>query len=90
MAVFSAFVIGDGVVPLKCLEILLQTGHQVLGIYLIHSISHCTYCLCSLTAFAHLLPLLSEAQQHQILVEWNQTAKPYPRDRSIHSLWSSR
>ncbi|BAY07129.1 MupA/Atu3671 family FMN-dependent luciferase-like monooxygenase [Calothrix sp. NIES-2098] len=29
----SCFVVGDGVLPLSCLEILLQKGWQVLGIY---------------------------------------------------------
>jgi amino acid adenylation domain-containing protein len=33
MGVFSCFVIGNGVVPLKCLEILSQAGHQILGVY---------------------------------------------------------
>jgi amino acid adenylation domain-containing protein len=38
----------------------------------------------------HLMPLLSEAEQHQILVEWNQTEKPYPRDRCIHELFTEQ
>jgi amino acid adenylation domain-containing protein len=33
MSKFTCFVIGNGVVPLKCLEILLQAGHQILGVY---------------------------------------------------------
>jgi amino acid adenylation domain-containing protein len=37
-----------------------------------------------------LLPLLSEAQRHQILVEWNQTAKSYPRNRCIHELFAEQ
>ncbi|MDZ8050439.1 MAG: MupA/Atu3671 family FMN-dependent luciferase-like monooxygenase [Aulosira sp. ZfuVER01] len=30
---FSCFVVGDGALPLSCLEILLQKGCQVLGVY---------------------------------------------------------
>ncbi len=33
MPKFSCFVIGDGVVTLKCLQILAQAGHLVLGVY---------------------------------------------------------
>ena len=34
------------------------------------------------------LPLLSEAERHQILVEWNDTATEYPSDKCIHQLFS--
>ncbi len=33
------------------------------------------------------LPLLTEAERHQILVEWNRTALPYPRDARVHELF---
>jgi len=33
MSSFSCFVVGDGVLAAKCLEILLKTEHKVLGIY---------------------------------------------------------
>ena len=36
------------------------------------------------------LPLLTEAEQHQILVEWNDTASDYPRDSSIASLFEAQ
>jgi amino acid adenylation domain-containing protein len=29
---------------------------------------------------------LSEAERHRILVEWNDTAKPYPADKCVHEL----
>ncbi|MBI2998695.1 MAG: amino acid adenylation domain-containing protein [Deltaproteobacteria bacterium] len=32
------------------------------------------------------LPLLTEAERHQLLVEWNNTGKDYPRDKCIHQL----
>ncbi|MBD2695228.1 amino acid adenylation domain-containing protein, partial [Anabaena catenula] len=32
------------------------------------------------------LPLLSAAEHHQLLVEWNNTATEYPRDKFIHQL----
>jgi amino acid adenylation domain-containing protein len=33
------------------------------------------------------LDILSEAEAHQLLVEWNDTDSPYPRDRSVHGLF---
>ncbi|NEQ40109.1 MAG: amino acid adenylation domain-containing protein [Okeania sp. SIO3I5] len=33
------------------------------------------------------LPLLSEAEQQQMLVEWNNTKKDYPADKCIHQLF---
>ncbi|HEY0737078.1 MAG TPA: amino acid adenylation domain-containing protein, partial [Herpetosiphonaceae bacterium] len=32
------------------------------------------------------LPLLSEAERHQLLVEWNATAADYPQDMCLHTL----
>ncbi|HEX8558582.1 MAG TPA: amino acid adenylation domain-containing protein, partial [Pyrinomonadaceae bacterium] len=36
------------------------------------------------------LPLLSERERRQILVEWNDTAVPYPRETCIHELFEAR
>jgi amino acid adenylation domain-containing protein len=36
------------------------------------------------------LPLLSSSERHQLLVEWNQTASDYPRDRCIHELFEDQ
>ena len=36
------------------------------------------------------LPLLTEAERHQLLVEWNDTAADYPRDRCIHQLFEAQ
>jgi amino acid adenylation domain-containing protein len=36
------------------------------------------------------LSLLSAAQNHQLLVEWNQTQTNYPHDRSIHELFEQQ
>ncbi len=36
------------------------------------------------------LPLLSEAERHQLLVEWNNTAKEYPTDKCIHQLFEEQ
>ncbi|MBO1350491.1 MAG: amino acid adenylation domain-containing protein [Hormoscilla sp. GUM202] len=33
------------------------------------------------------LPLLSELERHQLLVEWNDTANKYPSDKCIHELF---
>jgi amino acid adenylation domain-containing protein len=36
------------------------------------------------------LPLLSEAERRQMLVEWNDTEKAYPADRCIHQLFEEQ
>ncbi len=32
------------------------------------------------------LPLLTESERHQLLVQWNETRSEYPRDRRVHHL----
>ncbi|BAZ14327.1 McnC protein [Calothrix sp. NIES-4071] len=36
------------------------------------------------------LPLLTQAEQHQLLVEWNNTHVDYPQDRCIHQLFEEQ
>lgn len=36
------------------------------------------------------LPILTEAERHQILVEWNDTCVEYPRNRCIHHLFDEQ
>jgi amino acid adenylation domain-containing protein len=36
------------------------------------------------------LPLLTEAERHQLLVEWNSTQADYPRDVCIHQLFEAQ
>ncbi|SKB14961.1 non ribosomal peptide synthetase, involved in aeruginosin biosynthesis [Planktothrix sp. PCC 11201] len=36
------------------------------------------------------LPLLTEAEKYQLLVDWNQTESPYPRDQCIHQLFEEQ
>ncbi len=36
------------------------------------------------------LPLLTERERHQVLVEWNQTQTDYPRDKSVHGLFEEQ
>jgi amino acid adenylation domain-containing protein len=36
------------------------------------------------------LPLLESVEAQQLLVEWNATTIPYPRDRSVHGLFADR
>ena len=36
------------------------------------------------------LPLLTEAERHQLLVEWNDTKLDYPRDKCIHRLFEDQ
>ncbi|MBR8837985.1 MAG: amino acid adenylation domain-containing protein [Stigonema ocellatum SAG 48.90 = DSM 106950] len=36
------------------------------------------------------LPLLSQAERHQLLVEWNDTQADYPQDKCIHQLFESQ
>ena len=35
------------------------------------------------------LPLLTESERQQLLVEWNDTASDYPRDQCIHQLFEA-
>jgi amino acid adenylation domain-containing protein len=36
------------------------------------------------------LPMLTAAEQHQLLVEWNNTSAPYPQDMCIHQLFEAQ
>ena len=36
------------------------------------------------------LPLLPEAERRQLLVEWNDTARDYPRERCVHQLFEEQ
>jgi amino acid adenylation domain-containing protein len=36
------------------------------------------------------LPLLSQAERHQLLVEWNNTQADYPKDQCIHQLFEAQ
>ena len=36
------------------------------------------------------LPLLTEAERHQLLVEWNDTKRDYPSDKCIHQLFEEQ
>jgi len=36
------------------------------------------------------LPLLTEAERHQLLVEWNDTEVEYPRTKCIHELFEEQ
>ena len=36
------------------------------------------------------LPLLTEVEQHQLLVEWNNTQTPYSKDKCIHHLFEEQ
>ncbi|MGK7876653.1 MAG: amino acid adenylation domain-containing protein [Xenococcaceae cyanobacterium] len=36
------------------------------------------------------LPLLTPAESHQLLVEWNDTEREYPKDKCIHQLFEER
>jgi len=35
------------------------------------------------------VPLLTQAGHHQVVVDWNQTATPYPRDSCVHELFEA-
>ena len=37
-----------------------------------------------------MLPLITEAERHQLLVEWNDTAADYPKDFCIHELFEAQ
>ena len=36
------------------------------------------------------LPLLDEAERDQLLVKWNETERPYPRDSGVHELFEAQ
>jgi amino acid adenylation domain-containing protein len=36
------------------------------------------------------LPLLTAAERHQLLADWNQTSLDYPRDQSVHHLFAAQ
>ena len=36
------------------------------------------------------LPLLMETEKHQLLVEWNETNKDYPKDKCLHQLFEEQ
>src|SRR2546423_14302492 len=36
------------------------------------------------------LPLLTEAERHQLLIEWNATATGYPKDQCLHQLFEAQ
>ena len=36
------------------------------------------------------LPLLTEAEKHQLLVEWNDTKRDYPKEKCIHELFETQ
>ncbi|MES2936867.1 MAG: non-ribosomal peptide synthase/polyketide synthase [Pseudomonadota bacterium] len=36
------------------------------------------------------LPLLTQAQERQLLVEWNATEAPYPQDKAVHQLFEEQ
>ena len=36
------------------------------------------------------LPILTNAERHQLLVEWNDTQKDYPRDKCVHELFAAQ
>ena len=36
------------------------------------------------------LPLMTAEERHQVLVEWNQTQKEYPKDKTVHRLFEEQ
>ena len=36
------------------------------------------------------LPILSDAERHQLLVEWNATEADYPREQCVHELFEAQ
>ncbi len=44
---------------------------------------------CPETPVCH-LPLLSDAERHQLLISWNETKAPYPQDKCLHQLFEAQ
>ena len=63
-----------------------ETAQRILGHLqtVLRSIAHDPLCPASR------LPVLTEAEAHQILVEWNSTQVDYPRDTCIHELFEAQ
>ena len=36
------------------------------------------------------LPILTEAEKHQLIVEWNKTERDYPKDKCVHQLFEEQ
>src|SRR5262245_66059411 len=36
------------------------------------------------------LPILTEAEMHQLLVEWNDTERDFPKDKCVHELFEAQ
>ncbi|HTY64787.1 MAG TPA: condensation domain-containing protein, partial [Acidobacteriota bacterium] len=36
------------------------------------------------------VPLMTEAERHQVLVEWNDTGREYPREKCVHELFEAQ
>ena len=36
------------------------------------------------------LPLLTDAERHRLLIEWNDTRREYPRDKCVHQLFEEQ
>src|SRR5437870_2512457 len=36
------------------------------------------------------LPVLTEAEKHQLLIEWNDTKRDYPKDKCIHEIFEEQ
>lgn len=36
------------------------------------------------------LPMLTDAEKHKLLVEWNQTARPYPGQKGVHEIFEEQ
>ena len=63
-----------------------QTVERMLGHYqrLLHGIvENPHHCLSE-------LPILTDAEQQQLLVEWNDTQKDYPREQCVHQLFEAQ
>ena len=58
------------------------------------AIGHFKTLLAAIVANPHMgvdeLPLLTEAERHQVLVEWNDTQASYPQDKCIHQLFEEQ
>lgn len=63
-----------------------DTIHRLLGHYLVLLKGIAT------DADQHIgkLPLLTEPERHRLLVEWNDTATDYPRERCVHELFEQQ
>jgi amino acid adenylation domain-containing protein len=81
--------VNDGIAGLCCYNIDLFDGSTIARL-LQHFQNILRAIIANPQQSVSLLPLLSEQEQKQLLVDWNQTQADYPQDSCIHQLFETQ